>query len=99
MTEPRERQPLRTQPFRPRFTITLLYLFGIFVLYALAVAAPALHDVYENVPPGPRQQEMARQASQEALHAPRIWIVAIAALATTALGARLGLLPGTRSDP
>ncbi len=99
MTEPRELPTRRTQPFRPRFSISLLYLFGIFVLYSLAVAAPALRDVYEKAPPGPQQQEMARQASREALRAPRIWVVAIAALATTALGTRLGLLPGTRADP
>ncbi len=85
-----------TRPvFQPRFTIGLFYLVGFFMLYSLLLAAPALIEVARTVPPGPEQQEIAREAAREALHS-RLWISALAALVTTGAGIRAGVLPGTR---
>lgn len=96
MSDPPRPSRRRPHPFRPRFTITLFYLFGIFVLYALLLAAPALIEVFETIPPGPEQQAAAERVTQDALRAPRIWIVAGLALITTAIGTRTGWLPGTQ---
>ena len=65
------------------------------MLYALMLAAPALIEVARTVPPGPEQQEIAKQAAKEALQS-RLWMAAVAAIATVALGIRAGVLPGTR---
>jgi hypothetical protein len=96
MSQPLPPPRRRASPFQPRFTITLFYLFGFFVLYALLLAAPALLEVFEKMPPGPEQEAMAKRVTQDALRAPRIWVVAGLALITTALGARAGWLPGAR---
>lgn len=97
MSEPPPPTRRRAAPFRPRFTIALFYLVGIFVLYSLLLAAPGLIEVYETIPPGPEQQAAAEHATQDALRAPRIWIVAGLTLITTAIGTRTGWLPGTRA--
>ena len=81
--------------FQPRFTIGIFYLAAFFMLYALMLAAPALIEVANTVPPGPEQQEIAKQAAKEALQS-RLWMAAVAAIATVALGIRAGILPGTR---
>jgi TctA family transporter len=80
--------------FQPRFTLGLLYLVAFFVVYCLLLAAPALIDVANSMPPGPDQQEAAARAAQEALQS-RLWIAGVAALVTTAIGIRAGVLPGT----
>jgi len=70
---------------------------AFFVLYCLLLAAPALVEVANDVPPGPGQQEAAARAAQEALRS-RLWMAGLAALVTTAFGIRAGVLPGaTRS--
>jgi ABC-type sulfate transport system permease component len=88
--------PLRRPPtFQPRFTLSLLYLFGFFLLYCLLFVAPELYEVLRNVPPGPEQEEAAREAAREAIR-PRLLYALGAALFTTAVGARAGWLPGMR---
>jgi hypothetical protein len=98
MSQPPPPTRRRAPPFRPRFTITLFYLFGFFVAYGLLLAAPALIEVLDKIPPGPEQEEAAKRVTQDALRAPRIYIVAGLALVTTAVGARFGWLPGTNPD-
>ena len=94
---PPQRETRSPRPvFQPRFTIGLFYLAAFFMLYALVLAAPALIEVATTVPPGPEQQEIAKQAAKEALQS-RLWIAVVAAIATVALGIRAGVLPGTRS--
>ncbi|MDH3211761.1 MAG: hypothetical protein OEM05_04670 [Myxococcales bacterium] len=89
------RRPRTT--FQPRFTLGLLYLVAFFVLYCLLIAAPALIEVANDVPPGPEQQEAAARAAKEAVQS-RLWMAGLAALVTTALGIRARVLPGaTRS--
>ena len=92
MPEPR---PSRTPTFQPRFTLSLLYLFGFFLLYCLLFVAPELYDVLQNVPPGPEQEEAAREVARRAIR-PRLPFALAAALVTTVVAARAGWLPGMR---
>jgi ABC-type phosphate transport system permease subunit len=91
---PYPRRPPRAT-FQPRFTIGLLYVVAFFLLYSLLLAAPALFEVANALPPGPEQQEAASRAAKEAVQS-RLWMAGVAALVTTAIGIRAGVLPGTR---
>ena len=81
--------------FRPRFTLTILYFAGFFLLYCAGLAAPVLLDVWRSMPPGPEQQAASFDAVRAAI-GPRIPITLVAALATTALGIVARVLPGLR---
>ena len=81
--------------FRPRFTLTILYFAGFFLLYAGALVAPALLEVARSVPPGPEQQAASFDAARAALTA-RFPIALVAALATLALGIFARVRPGQR---
>ena len=81
--------------FRPRFTLTILYLAGFFLLYCVALAAPVLLEVARSVPPGPEQQAASFDAARAAM-GPRLPIALAAAVATTALGIVARVLPGLR---
>ena len=82
--------------FRPRFTLSILYLFGFFFVYCLLLVSPTLLEIIESVPTGPEQEEAARVAAQEAIQ-PRFWIAIVAASLSTVLGAHYRVLPGLRS--
>lgn len=84
--------------FRPRFTLTILYFFAFLLLFCAALAAPALLEVLRQLPPGPEQENAAREAARRAV-GPRLPIAALAALATTAVGVVGRLLPGFRRAP
>jgi hypothetical protein len=84
--------------FQPRFTLSILYLFGFFFLYCVLLVAPSLLEVLRTVPPGPEQQEAAQQAAHEAVR-PRLWIAAVLSALTTVLGAHYRILPGLQSRP
>jgi hypothetical protein len=90
-------EPLRSRPptFRPRFTLSLLYLFGFFLLFCLLFVAPELYEVLQNVPPGPEQEEAAQEVARRAIR-PRLPFALAAALVTTVVAARAGWLPGMR---
>ena len=93
MEKPQGRAPV----FRPRFTLSLLYLVGFFFLYALILVAPELASVAE--PGGPQNEAALRHAAEEAARQairPRLPMALVAALASVALGARWRLLPGLR---
>jgi len=75
--------------------VSLIYLFGFFFVYCLALIAPALYEVAQTVPVGPEQQEAAKQAAQQAVQ-PRLAIAVAASVLTTTLGAYFKLLPGLR---
>lgn len=79
--------------FRPRFTLTLLYVFLFTLLYGLVFVAPSLWQVWRTLPPGPAQQEAARDAAHAAVH---LRLALFAAIGTTALGAWARVLPGLR---
>ncbi len=75
--------------------MSLIYLFGFFFLFCLLLVAPALYEVAQTLPPGPEQEEAAKQASKAAIQ-PRLAIAIAASVVTTTLGAHFKLLPGLR---
>jgi ABC-type sulfate transport system permease component len=81
--------------FQPRITISLLYFLMFFVAILWLIALPALLEVAQTVPPGPEQQEAAREAARAAVR-PRLLAAFLLALAFTAIGIYTGWLPGTR---
>ena len=82
--------------FQPRFTLSILYLFGFFFLYCLLLIAPSLLEVLQTVPPGLEQQDAAQQVAHEVVR-PRLWIAAVLSALTTVLGAHYRILPGLQS--
>ncbi len=82
-------------PFEPRFTLSILYLFGFFFVYCLLIVLPALIDVLQNVPTGPEQEEAAKRAAQEAIRS-RLWIAGVLSTLTTVGGVYYQALPGFR---
>lgn len=99
-------RPLRRSPrpvFRPRFTLSLLYLGAFFLLFGTLFALPELLAAAGSLPPGParltpEELEQAERVGREALSRTELLAALVAALAATAGGARAGLLPGLRSD-
>ncbi len=102
-TDPSElpRRRTRAAPFRPRFTLTLVYLFGFFVLFALALALPDLLEGASQLGPGPEEltdEELAqaREISRRALSGGKLFAALGAAVIAVGLGAFRGVLPGLR---
>jgi hypothetical protein len=89
---PRVRRP-RPPPFQPRATLGLVYIAVLTLVYALILIAPTLWEVLQSGPPGPELQRAAHDAAREAAR-PRLLLALGLALATVALGARAGRLPG-----
>jgi hypothetical protein len=81
--------------FQPRITISILYFVMFFAAILWLIALPALLDVARTVPPGPEQQEAAREAARVAVR-PRLLAAFFLALVITGLGIYTGWLPGTR---
>lgn len=73
----------------------LLYVAAFFVLYCLLFALPDLVRLAITTPPGPEQEELAKQLAYTAVR-PKLLIVFVAAVATVAAGAYTGWLPGLR---
>ena len=92
MSEPRRSRP---PTFQPRFTLSLLYLFGFFLLYGLLFVAPELYEVMQNVPTGPEQEQAAQEVTRQAIR-PRLPYALAAAVITTVVATRAGWLPGMR---
>jgi len=95
----RSRQPV----FRPRFTLTLLYLAFFFFLFAMIFALPDLLEGARNLGPGPEEltpEELARgrDATRDALQGGRLLVALALAVIATGLGAYARVLPGLRGD-
>ncbi len=93
--------PSRPPPFRPSFTLLLLYVAGFFLCYAMLFALPDLIAGYRELPPStapltPEELERAKQISQHALGGGKVLLALLAALATAGLGIWRKLLPGVR---
>lgn len=83
--------------FKPRFTLSLLYLAGLFFVYCLLLIAPELGEVLR--PAGPEDEAALKQAASEAARravAPKLPVAIVLAIATLFLGAKVGFLPGLR---
>jgi hypothetical protein len=84
--------------FQPRFTLMLLYFAALVFVYCFALAWPIVHPFFAigSAPgAGPEEQAKLVEAMREALRG-RLWIAALAAAATIALGIRARVLPGLR---
>jgi hypothetical protein len=90
--------PSRPPPFRPRFTLTLFYIAGFFLLYALLFVAPDLAPLLgaegQALPPD-QLQERARQVAQQAMRG-KVILALAASIATVGLAAWRRVLPGMR---
>jgi heme A synthase len=90
--------PSRREPFRPRFTLMLLYVAAFFLLYALLFVAPDLAPLLgaegQALPPE-ELQARAQQVSQHAMRG-KVPIALGASLVTVGLGAWRRVLPGMR---
>lgn len=84
-------------PFRPRIALSLCYLCVFFILFALLAIAPELLRVLQEVPPGPAQEQAAREIAH-ASAGPRLPLAFAAALGCVAWGGRSGWLPGLRTS-
>ena len=83
--------------FQPRITVGLFYIVAFFFLYCMALVAPELWAITE--PASPEQEEALKKAAEEVVRLalrPRLPIALAAAVVTTGLGAKMGLLPGMR---
>jgi ABC-type sulfate transport system permease component len=92
--------PTRPATFQPRFTLSLLYLFGLFFVYCLLLIVPELSRMVEPALPG--QEEAVKQAAAELARQtvrPRLPYAFAAAVVTLLLGSHYGFLPGLRSRP
>ena len=90
---PRSRAPT----FQPRFTLSLFYLAGFFLLYCVVLIAPELAELVR--PAAPDDEEAIKQAAAEVARnsvAPRLPIAIAAAVVTLFLATRARLLPGLR---
>jgi len=90
--------PSRPPPFRPRFTLTLLYIAGFFLLYALLFVAPDLAPLLGaegQSLPAEQLQERARVVAQQAMRG-KVLLALAASIATVGLAAWRRVLPGMR---
>ncbi|MCH7709900.1 MAG: hypothetical protein IH884_15540 [Myxococcales bacterium] len=92
MSEPAQS---RRPTFRPRFTLGIFYLLGVFFLYAMLLVMPEMIQALKTIPPGPEQQEAVTNMLQANMR-PRLGIALVAAIATVLWGAVKGWLPGLR---
>jgi hypothetical protein len=93
--------PSRSAAFRPRFTLTLVYLFGFFLLYAMAFALPDLIAGAQELGPGPgeltpEEEERAREVARNALSGGRLLIAVGASVLTVGFALWRRVLPGVR---
>lgn len=87
--------------FRPRFTLTLVYVAFFFVLFGLIFALPDLLEGVRDLGPGPRELtpeelDQAREIARHALRGGRLLVALALAVIATGLGAYARVLPGLK---
>ena len=82
--------------FRPRFTLTIVYFAGFFLLYCAALAAPPLLHAWRDAATSSEQQDAAAFAAVRAAVGARLSLAVVGAIATLALGLFARVLPGLR---
>jgi hypothetical protein len=90
----------RTPPFRPAFTLLLLWLALFFFGFALLALLPDLLVAFHELPPGdgplaPDELAHAREAARRGIEGKLGWVFGLAVL-TTGVLAGSGRLPGVR---
>ena len=93
--------PSRPPPFRPSFTLLLLYVAGLFLFYAMLFALPDLLAELRRLEPStgpltPEELERAKLVSRQALGGGKVLISLLAALATAGFALWRRALPGVR---
>ena len=96
---PRSNRPV----FRPRFTLSLLYLAFFFLLFGMLFALPDLLEGARALGPGPEELtpeelEQARDTAREALRGGRLMVALGLAVIVTGLGSYARVLPGLRGE-
>ncbi len=89
-----------TPPFRPTFTLLLLYFALFFFGFAIVALLPDLVAAFRELPPGegalaPEELAQAREAARRGIQGKLGWVFGLAAATTGAL-AWSGSLPGLR---
>ena len=82
--------------FQPRISLGVIYTIGLFFVYCLLFTAPALYEVLVSMPPGPEQEEAAKQVAREVVR-PRLPLAFGMGAITTLLGVYFRVLPGYRA--
>ena len=98
---PPVRRPAPRASFTPRFSLSLIYLFGFFSLYCVLLLAPVFYDALQSLPEyaGPEAEQALTDALGESVKRAlekRLWISVAASVFTTVLGAHFRILPGLR---
>jgi hypothetical protein len=95
---PGESQRRRAEPFRPRFTVMILYLAFFFFFYGFLLALPDLMDLIRQADTIPQAelQERSEQITRGSLGGGRVYLALAAAAVTVGLGAWQRALPGLR---
>ena len=94
-------RPAGRAVFRPRFTLSLLYLVFFFFLFGLLLALPELLEGARELGPGPdeltpEELDRARETARGALAGGRLLLALGLAVIATGLGSYARLLPGLR---
>lgn len=89
--------------FRPRFTLSLLYLAFFFFLFGILLALPDLLEGARNLGPGPdeltaEELDRARETARQTLRGGRLLVALALAVIATGLGGYARVLPGLRGD-
>ena len=96
MTSPHSPRRPRA-PFRPVFSLMLVYFFGFFFLFCALLVAPALVSLLGSTGPGPELEAQAQRVAHDAIRG-RLPLAFLAALVTTGLGIYTRVLPGLREQ-
>ena len=88
----------RPPAFRPRFTLGLLYLVGLFLLFAVVLILPSFLELLAEVPSGPQGEQELYDAAFKIGRAARAKILLAAGLsiATVVIGTHYKVLPGMK---
>jgi hypothetical protein len=89
--------------FRPRFTLSVLYLAFFFFLFGILLALPDLLEGARHLGPGPdeltaEELDQARETARQALRGGRLLAALGLAAIATGLASYARLLPGLRGD-
>ncbi len=85
----------RPPSFRPQFTLSLIYLAGFFIFFALVLILPSLLEVLGEVPAGPLQEQAAYEVARRVAR-PRLFSAVALSIATVLIGSHYKVLPGMR---
>jgi hypothetical protein len=89
------RRSHRPRPFRPHFTLSLFYLAGFFVLFALLLILPEMLDALAKLPPD-ANAELEGASIARRIAAPRLLVAFFLSAISFGVSAYYEILPGMR---